>query len=142
MSDTIKSRFQSEQGSALVITMLILVLVIVFIGMMMTQAMTLVTQTNTTGHVIEARTLAESGVDYYEAFVRENVKAQGVNSPLDINTAGIASDINETLDADQSFEISDIVIAAQPDNRVMITYEVTGTSYGQNSIVEAFIILQ
>ncbi|MBP1947789.1 hypothetical protein [Virgibacillus litoralis] len=135
--------FKSEKGAALVLTLMIITLFLVFILTQSYQITNTTRQVTTMEKQIDARLIAEMGVDYYRSFVQNYIEGEGITKPDNVYITEINLPQNPVkLDSkDHKFSIQDSHIEEQTEEKVMIKFSSIGTAYNKEKEIEDTIII-
>ncbi|RYG74915.1 hypothetical protein EU245_01675 [Lentibacillus lipolyticus] len=116
------NKLKNEKGAALVLTLMIITLFLVFITVQFYQITNTTKQVSTTEKQIDARLIAEMGVDYYRG--RVNNVNEGEQS-IEEFMAKLPVSVTKNIDDDRSFAV-DARIDASAGDRIIIHYTSTG----------------
>lgn len=119
---------KSEQGSAMVLAVMVTTIVITLITLVVTVAMSATTQSLATARVVSADTVAETGSDYFTKYVEDVVADAPDLTSVDTDRI---NGMTVELDAsgNQIFEISDIQIVTSSGDTPMLSVHYTVKSH-------------
>lgn len=130
------NNFKNEKGMALVLTLFIVTLMLLFALTLFSQVINTTKQVTTIEKNIDARNVAEMGIEYYY---------QKIKHKHEQDTSKDIQDIIELINKDQvsfdnrSFELLQVKIDESDPNKINISCE--GTAFGQKVAVENEIML-
>lgn len=129
------NKFKNEQGAALVFTLMIVTLLLLFILTQFYQITNTTKQINTVEHTIDARLVAEMGIDYYRSQIDQFKNEESIRD----YTADLSTSV--TLDGNREFSIT-LTELTQSDDEIIIQIESTGNAFGKNKMIEDKLIIR
>ncbi|SDQ43285.1 hypothetical protein SAMN05216232_1576 [Virgibacillus subterraneus] len=135
--------FKSEKGAALILTLVIITLFLVFILTQFYQITNTTKQVTTMEKQIDARLIAEMGVDYYRSFVQNYIDDEGITDPGEVYITEINLPQNPVkLDSkDHKFSINDSHIEERTEEKVTIKFISIGTAFNKEKEIKDTIII-
>lgn len=123
------NRLKNENGSTLIIVMLVLVIFTISVSLLSFQINNMSAQFKKTEAVIEAKHLADMGEEYYKAYVNKKVQNDPDSVDSDFLNAEVMSSIEVTIDSESKFEIIPItpLNISEDGDGFIIEYEIIGT---------------
>ena len=137
------SRLKNENGSTLIIVLLVLVIFTISVSLLSFQINNMSAQFKKTEAVIEAKHLADMGEEYYKAYVNKKVRDESDSNSVDsvFLNAEVMSSIEVTIDSESKFEITPSTISKVGDI-FNIEYEIKGTVGTEEAVNESVIKIE
>ncbi len=135
--------YKSEKGAALVLTLMIITLFFIFILTQFYQITNTTKQVTTMEKQIDARLVAEMGVDYFRDAVQRYIDNAGLTEPGDVSIAEITLPQNPvTWDSgNHKFLIKDSYIEEKTEDQVTVKLISVGTAHSKEQKIEDTIII-
>ncbi|MFB4166723.1 hypothetical protein [Virgibacillus sp. JSM 102003] len=135
--------YKSENGAALVLTLMIITLFFIFILTQFYQITNTTKQVTTMEKQIDARLVAEMGVDYYRDAVQNYVEDAGLTEPGDVNIAEITLPQNPVKwdSGKRKFLIKDSYIKERTEDQLTVKFISVGTALSKQKKIEDTIII-
>ncbi|MFZ3578207.1 hypothetical protein [Virgibacillus sp. DJP39] len=127
-------RFKNEDGAALVVTLMIVTLLLLFILTQFYQVTNTTKQVDTVGHTIDARSIAEMGIDYYRSKINQFNDEQTIEDFLN----GFPTRVE--VDGNRRFAIKQKNIK-KTNEIITIHISSTGTAYGKNITIQDKLVI-
>lgn len=123
------NKYRNEKGAALVLTLMIVTLILLFILTQFYQATNTAKQVNTVEHTIDARLVAEMGIDYY----RSQIDQYKNEDSIETYTSDLSTRVQ--LDSKREFTItlSEIV---STDKEIILKVTSTGLAFDSKSTIK------
>ena len=137
------NRLKNENGSTLIIVLLVLVIFTISVSLLSFQINNMSAQFKKTEAVIEAKHLADMGEEYYKAYVNKKVRDESDSNSVDsvFLNAEVMSSIEVTIDSESKFEITPSTISKVGDI-FNIEYEIKGTVGTEEAVNESVIKIE
>ncbi|MGP4108306.1 hypothetical protein [Virgibacillus sp. L01] len=137
--------YKSENGAALVLTLMIITLFFIFILTQFYQITNTTKQVTTMEKQIDARLAAEMGSDYYRDVVKKYIDDTdtGVEEPGDVNIAEIILPQNPVIwdSGNHKFLIKESYIEERTEDQVTVKFISVGTAHNKEMKIEETIII-
>lgn len=137
------NNFKSEKGAALILTLMIITLFFIFILTQFYQITNTTKQVTTMEKQIDARLVAEMGVDYYRDVVQKYIDDAELTEPGDVNIAEITLPQNPVKwdSGNHKFFIKDSYIEEKTEDQVTVKFTSVGTVHSKEKKIEDTIII-
>ncbi len=132
-------RLSNERGVALVLTLMMITLILLFVLTLLYQVTNTTRQVATMEENIDARLVAEMGVDYYQELVNGYVQNQKVEKVQTIKLP--AAPRKYRLDGDHAFSIKVDNRANINEEKLKIAFTSEGTAHGRTEEVHQTITI-
>jgi len=140
------NKYNDEQGMALVLTLAFIVIIMLFSLALIFQVTNTSKQVSTMEKNIEARHMAEMGVDYYSQFIRskkdslETFNKTDLKSKIYVLSKKFDDPINIENDK-RNFEIRIDDIFSSEEDKWIIPFTSTGTAFGKTATIDSELII-
>ncbi|WP_156643961.1 hypothetical protein [Lentibacillus sp. JNUCC-1] len=131
---------KNERGAALVLTIMIITLMLLFTLTLTYQVMNTRKQVETTEETIEARSLAEMGVTYYQTLVDETLDGQEFETIQDVVNK-LPEPPEKTIENNTYFEITNVTQNEISEDELEITFTSIGTAQDRTAEIEQSITI-
>ena len=134
-------RWKSEDGAALILTVMCLTLILLSIAVLVPQITTTAKQVKTMEENLDARNLAQMGIVYHQRFIQKNIeelermirtyKKDAGMLQQEIRMFNLSGPHRDPVhvDADRSFQIISIPSITIDQDRITIEFEIEGRAY-------------
>lgn len=128
------NKFRNESGAALVLTLLIVTLFLLFILTQFYQVTNTSKQVNTIEHSIDARLIAEMGVDYYRSQIDQFKNQESINAFTDDLST------NVQLDPNRQFTIT-LTNISETEDQIIIQITSTGIAFDKKKTIKDELLI-
>lgn len=129
------NRYSNERGAAFVLTILLITLALLFLMTLFYQILNTTKQVDTMGENVQARHIAEMGLDYYEQMITKLSSTS--YSSINEFVSQIPNDQTVNIDADRSFKVTQQRIDTSNSEQIVIYFNSEGMAFQRDITLES-----